>query len=58
MVMLSVLTAFGPYFDKRKAFSVGLTSGGSGIGMIVVPPMLRYLFDNYSFSGAVLIHGK
>ena len=58
MVMLAVLTAFAPYFDKRKALSLALTASGSGLGMIIVPPILRQLFDNFSFSGALTLYGK
>ena len=58
MVSLSAFTAFAPYFDKRKALSVGITASGAGIGTVVLPVILRTLFDNYSFSGALTILGK
>lgn len=57
MLTLSAFTAYGPYFDKKKALSVGISSSGSGIGTILIPVLLRALFDNYSFSGAMLIYG-
>ena len=58
MTSLSVYTAYNGYFDKKKALSLGLTTGGSGVGVILIPIMLRMLFDNFSFSGAILLYGK
>jgi MFS family permease len=58
MVTLSVFTAFAPYFKKRRALSLGLTASGSGFGMIIIPIILRKLFDNFTFSGAMLLYGK
>ena len=58
MANLSVFTAYNGYFDKWKALSIGLTTAGSGIGTILIPLLLRMLFDNFSFSGAILLYGK
>ena len=58
MVKLAAYTAHIPYFDKKKALAMGLAGSGSGIGTIAIPPLLRFLFDNYSFSGAMLLYGK
>ena len=58
MVTLTAFTAFGPYFDKRMALSLGITSAGSGILTIIVPYILRMFFDTYTFSGAVLLYGE
>ena len=58
LITLSAFTAYGPYFDKKKAISVGISGSGSGLGTIIIPIILRTLFDNYSFTGAMLIFCK
>lgn len=58
MVKLSAYTAYNEYFNKKKALSIGLATSGSGIGTIAIPPLLRWLFDNFSFSGAILLYGE
>lgn len=58
MISLTTVTTFGPYFDKRKALSLGITTAGGGVGMLVLSLILRYFFDNYSFSGAMLLLGN
>mgnify|MGYP001801036004 CR=1 FL=1 len=58
LITLSAFTAYGPYFDKKKAISVGISGSGSGLGTIIIPIILCTLFDNYSFTGAMLIFCK
>ena len=58
MVTLTAFTAYGPYFDKRMALSVGITASGSGIMSMIAPLILRSLFDTFSFSGTMLLYGK
>lgn len=55
---ISVLTVYQPYFNKRKALSLGITGAGAGIGTMVISPLLRLFFDNYTFPGAMLLNGK
>ena len=57
MVKLSAFTACYPYFNKKKALAIGLATSGSGVGTIAPPLLLRFLFDNYSFSGAIILYG-
>jgi len=57
MVSLSAFTAFGPYFNKRKALAMGLAAAGSGFGTMIMPNMLRALFDNFGFTGALIVYG-
>ena len=57
MNSLSCMTAYQPYFTKRKALSLGITGAGSGVGTLVLSALLRVLFDNFSFSGAILLYG-
>lgn len=58
MNSLSVMTAYQPYFDKRKALSLGITGSGSGLGTLILSSSMRVLFNNFSFTGAMLIYGK
>lgn len=58
MIVLTVFTAFVPYFNQKKALSLGVSTAGSGVGMMIIPILLRFLFDNFSFSGAMLLYGK
>ena len=58
MISLTTFTAYGPYFDKQKALSLGITAAGSGVMTIIAPSVLRTLFDNFTFSGAILLYGK
>ena len=58
MNSLSSHTAYQPYFDKRKALSLGIAGAASGLGIFLVSAILRFLFDNYTFSGAMLLFGK
>lgn len=58
MVTLATFTAYGAYFDKKKALSLGITAAGSGFGVMIVPSLLRALFDNFDFSSAILLYGR
>ena len=43
------------YFEKRRAFAVGLAVCGSGVGTFVFAPLVRLLQDEYAWHGALLI---
>lgn len=58
MMSLVSFTAYQNYFDKRKALALGITASGSGLGSLVVPILLRALFDFYPFQSAMLLFGK
>ncbi len=47
----------GSYFDRLRPVAMGIATAGSGVGVFIVPPLLEYLFQNYSFFGAMLISG-
>lgn len=55
---LTAMTVYQPYFNQRKALYLGVTGAGAGAGTLLLPFVLRALFDNYSFSGAMLLYGK
>lgn len=58
LVLLNALLLTQPYFDKRKALAIGITAGGSGVGTLTIPNILRQLFDHLSFTEAVLVYGR
>jgi predicted MFS family arabinose efflux permease len=45
----------GNYFDKKRAFALGISVCGTGIGTFVIAPLTKYLVDQYSWQGAILI---
>lgn len=56
--MLDALLVSVPYFNKRKALALGIVSSGSGVGQLVLPLILRVLFDYYGFTGAMILFSK
>ncbi|XP_018024858.1 monocarboxylate transporter 6 [Hyalella azteca] len=54
MVCFLILPA---YFHKRRGMANSLFSAGIPIGYVIFPLLIRYLQEEYGFSGAVLIHG-
>ncbi|KAA0202189.1 hypothetical protein HAZT_HAZT007827 [Hyalella azteca] len=53
MVCFLILPA---YFHKRRGMANSLFSAGIPIGYVIFPLLIRYLQEEYGFSGAVLIH--
>lgn len=45
------------YFNKRKALAYGIAMSGRAIGIFILPPLLQYLINLYSWRGALLILG-
>ena len=43
------------YFDRRLGRVIGLTSTGSALGMLIIPPLFQKIISNYSWQGAILI---
>lgn len=55
---LSATAAFNivpQYFLRRRGLANGILTGGISIGQIFVPPFVRFLQDEYSSKGALLI---
>lgn len=57
-VLLSAFLVSGDYFKKRKALALGIISAGSGVGVLIIPNLLRALFDYMGFTGALLLYGE
>ncbi len=49
------IAAMGQYFSNRRALANGIAVGGAGIGSLFLPPLMRYVLDNYGYKGALLI---
>ncbi len=47
----------GTYFDRLRPVAMGIATAGSGLGVILIPPIMDRLFQYYSFFGAMLISG-
>ncbi|XP_055386301.1 monocarboxylate transporter 13 [Condylostylus longicornis] len=45
------------YFVKLRGLANGVCISGSAFGSILLPPILRYLLEEYGYRGAVLIMG-
>jgi len=50
----SLIWAATVYFEKSKATAVGLVTAGAGIGTLALPPLCRYLFDNFTYQETLL----
>lgn len=47
----------GFYLDKKLPLGLGLSAAGSGLGSFIFPNLMRYLMDEYSVSGCLLVMG-
>ena len=45
----------GSYFDKRRGFANSIANSGGSLGGLILAPLLTTLFENYGYSGAMLI---
>ena len=57
-MILTGLVVTAPYFEKWKGMALGLTACGSGAMNTIIPKIMRYLFDTFDFSGALLLYSK
>ncbi|XP_064650207.1 monocarboxylate transporter 13-like [Lineus longissimus] len=53
LVPTMVLVQF--YFEKRRALAVAIVRTGSGVGSLVLPPIVQLLIDEYSWRGAMIL---
>ncbi|XP_072046752.1 monocarboxylate transporter 12-like [Amphiura filiformis] len=53
----SSIVVLGYYFDKKLALATGVGLSGSSAGLLILAPLIRYLNDEYSWRGAMLICG-
>ena len=53
--MSAAFVALNHYFSKKRGQAVGLSMAGTAMGMLIMPQLVRYLLEEFSFNGAVLI---
>lgn len=51
------LTVIGYYFHKRLGFANGVAFSGSGLGLIVMPPLMQLLLNKYDWRSTMQIVG-
>ena len=49
------LIIVGYYFNKRRGLAVGLATSGGSVGSIFFPPLFETMFENYGFTGTLLL---
>lgn len=49
---LPYMRTISAWFDRNRGLAIGLTLAGAGLGYAYVPPLLRFLIDNYSWRAA------
>ncbi|XP_054771210.1 monocarboxylate transporter 14-like [Lytechinus pictus] len=47
--------AVASYFDKNYTTVWGITSVGTSLGVVVLPPLTQYLIDHYGWRGAMVL---
>lgn len=57
LIVPSQFMAITQYFTTKKGRAVGIAVAGTGIGQMIMPHIVRYLLEEYAFSGAALIIG-
>ncbi|OWF49677.1 monocarboxylate transporter 5-like [Mizuhopecten yessoensis] len=45
----------GEYFDKKKGLANAVFISGNALGGIIMPPIYRYVFDEYGLRGGLII---
>lgn len=43
------------WFDRNRGLAIGMTLAGAGLGYAYVPPLLRFIIDNYSWRAAYFV---
>lgn len=55
LIFLPAVVSVGHYFERKRAFAVGLATMGSGVGGFIFNPLTKFLIDCYGWRGAILI---
>ena len=55
LVHPSVTATIGEYFNKRRAMANGIAFSGASTGGLIFAPIMSSLFENYGYSGTLLI---
>lgn len=57
LIQSSTFVAINSYFRNNKGKAVGLALAGTGVGQILMPLLVQFLLDIFSFRGTTLIIG-
>ncbi|XP_065093068.1 monocarboxylate transporter 12-B [Ochlerotatus camptorhynchus] len=57
LIQSSTFVAVNSYFRNNKGKAVGLALAGTGLGQILMPLLVQFLLDIFSFRGTTLIIG-
>ena len=55
--LIAVTVSVAQYFDKYYDIAQSISSAGSSVGMVIMPPLMQYLATEYGWRGACLILG-
>lgn len=55
LIYLPAIVSVTYYFEKKRSFATGLAVCGSGLGTFMFAPLTKYLVEEYTWKGAVLI---
>lgn len=55
LVFLAGTVAVSRYFLKKRAIAMGVSFCGSGVGTFAIPPLVRLLFETYSWKGSLFV---
>lgn len=47
----------GLYFDKNRALATGITVAGTGVGVLVLGPVMNQVLQRFEWQGAVIFQG-
>ncbi|XP_059169550.1 uncharacterized protein LOC131951227 isoform X2 [Physella acuta] len=55
LTLIATITLIGFYFKRRRALAIAFGLTGGSLGIVAVPPLVRYLRENYGFRGSFLL---
>ncbi|XP_033759646.1 monocarboxylate transporter 12-B-like [Pecten maximus] len=50
-----IFMLLGEYFDKKKGLANAVYISGNSLGGIIMPPLYRYIFDQYGLHGGLIL---
>ena len=53
--MFGSLVIVSHYFDRRRSLAFSFSGAGSGLGSLVIVPLVQFIFETYDFQGAYLL---
>lgn len=52
---LPYMRTISAWFDRNRGLAIGMTLAGAGLGYTYVPPLLRFVIDNYSWRAGYFV---